>query len=212
MSELPGGPGPSQAEAVLRAIRLVCPRCGAGSLFSGLFRMHDACGNCGMRFNPEPGFYLGSIYINYGITVVGTGLIYALLVLGCGVSQRTALAACLFAAVAFPVWFFRYARSLLLALDSTVNRHQGRDSADASSLNAAGSIDGGRLESLRQDDASAGCLMGAALAIVILFGLLMAVVTLVFSGGFTSDEAPSGDRLDLSLLAVPFGIGYSSRA
>lgn len=211
MSERSNGRGPSRAEAFLRAIRLVCPQCGGGPLFAGFFRMHDGCANCGLRFSPEPGFYLGSIYINYGITVVGIGLLYALLVLGCGVSQRTALTACLVAAVAFPIWFFRYARSLLLALDSAVNRQQGRESADASSLGAASGIDVRRLESLRRDDASAGCLMGVALAAILLFGLLMAVVTLVFSGGFSSEGVPPGDRLDLSLLAVPLGIRYPSR-
>lgn len=212
MSELSKGRGPSMAGAFLRAVRLVCPRCGVGPLFAGFFRMHEGCANCGLRFSPEPGFYLGSIYINYGITVVGTGLLYALLVLGCGVSQRTALTACLVAAVCFPIWFFRYARSLLLALDSAVNRQQGRESADASSTGAAGGVDARRLESLRRDDASAGCFMGVAVALILLFGLLMAAVAVVFSGGLSSEGAAPGDRLDLSLLAVPLGIGYSSQA
>jgi gluconolactonase len=155
---------------IVRAFRLRCPRCGEGRLFGGLFRMHDACSACGASFRREQGFYLGSIYINYGATVIGTGALYALLVLGLGWSHEAALAACLVAAVAFPVWFFRWARSFLLALDGSVNRQQ-----------AAGADAPGGAAALAGDDARAGCAMGVALALILLFGLGMAVVTIVFA-------------------------------
>lgn len=132
--------------------------------------MNDACSTCGASFTREQGFYLGSIYINYGATVIGTGALYALLVLGLGWSHESALAACLAAAVAFPVWFFRYARSLLLALDGSVNRQQ-----------AAGADATGSTTALADDDARAGCAMGVALALILLFGLGMAIVTIVFA-------------------------------
>jgi hypothetical protein len=77
--------------------------------------MHDGCSACGLTFRREPGFYLGSIYINYGVTVILTGLLYAALVLGLGLPQQTALGACLAMAVVVPLAFFRQARSLLLA-------------------------------------------------------------------------------------------------
>jgi hypothetical protein len=57
-------------------------------------------------------------------TVIGTGALYALLVLGLGWSHAAALGVCLGAAVVFPIWFFRWARSLLLALDGAVNQQQ----------------------------------------------------------------------------------------
>jgi uncharacterized protein (DUF983 family) len=155
---------------LVRALRLRCPRCGTGRLFRGLFHMHGACSACGASFRREQGFYLGSIYINYGATVIGTGGLYALLVLGLGWSHESALAACLVAAVAFPVWFFRWARSLLLALDGSVNQHQ-----------AAGADAAGGVRALAGDDARAGCAMGVALALILLFGLGMAVVTILFA-------------------------------
>jgi len=173
---------------LVRAFRLRCPRCGEGNLFRGLFRMHDACSACGASFTREQGFYLGSIYINYGVTVIGTGALYALLVLGLGWSHESALIACLVAAVAFPVWFFRWARSLLLALDGSVNRRQ-----------AAGE-DAGGTESLAGDDARAGCAMGVALALILLFGLGMAVVTILFTveaeGAEVVPTVGSIERLD----------------
>ena len=163
---------------LVRAVRLRCPRCGEGRLFRGLFQMNESCSACGASFKREQGFYLGSIYINYGATVIGTGALYALLVLGIGWSHKAALAACLVAAVVFPIWFFRWARSLLLALDGSVNQQQ-----------AAGSDAPGGTKALAGDDARAGCAMGMALALILLFGLGMAVVTILFALDAEGGEA-----------------------
>lgn len=179
-------------EAIGRALALRCPRCGTGPLFRGWFRMHAACAGCGASFAREPGFYLGSIYLNYGVTVIVTGALYALLAGGLGVAPETALAACLVVAVVLPVGFFRHARSLLLAIDGSVNRRQ--------SPGDAGSGDGDtareHLAGLTADDGRAGCAMGVALALVLLFGLGMAVVTVLWSA---ANDAPdsAADAVDL---------------
>lgn len=31
--------------------------------------MHDRCTQCGLRFNREPGYFLGAMYISYGIAL-----------------------------------------------------------------------------------------------------------------------------------------------
>jgi uncharacterized protein (DUF983 family) len=204
---------------LVRAFRLRCPKCGEGQLFRGLFQMKESCSDCGASFKREQGFYLGSIYINYGATVIGTGALYALLVLALGWSHKAALAACLVAAVVFPIWFFRWARSLLLALDGSVNQQQ-----------AVGSDATGGAKALAADDARAGCAMGMALALILLFGLGMAVVTILFAinaeGGeaaartqqrspFASQTKPAGDqtipRLSSSAITASthFPIGHS---
>ncbi|MFM9059915.1 MAG: DUF983 domain-containing protein [Planctomycetaceae bacterium] len=172
--------------ALRRGLALRCPRCGVGRLFRGWFRMHDACLACGASFAPEPGFYLGSIYVNYGVTVIATGGLYALLVAGCGLTAEAGLAACLAVAVVLPVVFFRHARSLLLALDSAVNRRQSPDAVEASTPSE-------RLAELAADDGRAGCAMGVALALVFLFGLGMAVVTVVWSAHDAGPDAAAGD-------------------
>jgi uncharacterized protein (DUF983 family) len=166
-----------------------------GRLFSGLFRMNDACAACGASFMREQGFYLGSIYINYAATVILTGGLYALLVLALGWSHEAALAACLAAAVLFPVAFFRWARSLLLALDGTVNHQQAVDGDPSASAQA-----------LAGDDARAGCAMGVGLALILLFGLGMAVVTILFAvnaeAAETMPTVGSIERLDPRFLAA----------
>jgi len=163
--------------------------------------MRPACPACGLPFTREPGFYLGSIYINYGVTVIVTGGLYALLVLGFGLAHELALTACLAVAVALPVLFFRHARSFLLALDSSVNRHQSPQEAndrDGAAGDAAG-LTAGQLAALTSDDASAGCLMGFVLMLILLFGIGMAGVTIFFTGSTTPPNAKTdpADEVDL---------------
>lgn len=192
-------PGPGWATRFARATRLRCPRCGHGPLFGGSwFRMHPSCGSCGLSFAREPGFYLGSIYLNYGATVILTGAVYALMVLGLGFSTETALGTCLVAAVLLPLAFFRHARSFLLSLDCSVNQHQTRDDQTRDEQASAGDQAGlgtQKLAALAADDGRAGCAMGVTLALILLFGLGMAVVTLVFTGSALPPAAP-GDGLD----------------
>lgn len=152
--------------------------------------MHDACSGCGLPFTREQGFYLGSIYINYGVTVIVTGGLYGLLVAGLGSSHETALAACLLVAVVLPVLFFRHARSFLLALDGSVNRHQ-------QPAGATGEPREKHLAALTADDGRAGCAMGVALALILLFGLGMAAVTVLLTTGTSDQPTRHRDEVDL---------------
>jgi uncharacterized protein (DUF983 family) len=100
-----------------RGLRLRCPRCGEGMLFRSWFRMRSQCDWCGLKYEREPGFFLGSVYINYGLTAVLTTILY-LSLFAADVATPQTLLWCLTAfCLLFPIWFFRYARSLWLALD-----------------------------------------------------------------------------------------------
>jgi hypothetical protein len=140
--------------------------------------MEPRCPSCSLDFRREPGFYLGSIYINYGVTALTTIALYGLLVLGAGCSAEQALAACLAVAVALPMWLFRYARAFLLAIDSSVNSEPSSAPGDT-----GGPLTDAQLSSHRTNDGQAGCAMGIALTLVLVFALLMAVVTLWFAVG-----------------------------
>jgi len=191
-----GHPAPdaSRLTAFARGGLLRCPACGAGPLFRSWFRIHDACRACGASFLREQGFYLGSIYINYGVTVIVTGALYALLVLVVGTSHETALTACLVVAVAFPILFFRHARSFLLALDGSVNRYQQPATRDPTESAEA---DRAHLAALTADDGRAGCAMGVALALILLFGLGMAAVTILFATSMNDGPRRHDDAVDL---------------
>jgi uncharacterized protein (DUF983 family) len=170
----------SRLQPVMRAVWLRCPACGRGPLFHGPFTMAPGCSACGYSYKREPGFYLGSIYINYGVTVILTGLLYGFIVLGLRASHRVALAVSLVAAVALPVLFFRQARTFLLAFDNSVNANQSSHefgaAPDEESL--VSGLSTGHIERLKADDGNAGCMMGVVLALIMAFGLLMGGVTL----------------------------------
>lgn len=102
---------------VKRALLWKCPACGRGDLFRGLLLMQPRCASCGLPFQPEPGFYLGSIYINYGLTALITTTIYVGLLLTQGPPGRATQVSLLAFAVIFPVLMHRHARSLWLGFD-----------------------------------------------------------------------------------------------
>ena len=53
-----------------------CPRCREGNIFkhpvtklSKFNVMNENCPNCGVGFEPEPGFYQGAMFVGYAFTV-----------------------------------------------------------------------------------------------------------------------------------------------
>src|SRR4051794_2019947 len=42
-----------------------CPRCCRGKVFRGMFAMNDPCPVCGLVFQREEGYFLGSMYVSY---------------------------------------------------------------------------------------------------------------------------------------------------
>ncbi len=98
-------------------LRLRCPRCGRGKLFDGWFSMPKKCEVCGQQFEREPGYFLGSIYFNYGVTaIIVTAAALSMMMLT-EVSQQTLLLTLGAFCLLFPLWFFRYARALWMAWD-----------------------------------------------------------------------------------------------
>ena len=96
---------------------LRCPRCGARSLFRTWFTMHERCAVCHLRFEREQGYFLGAMYINYGVTVM-------LALIGSFALEywsRPSLTQQLVLWIGFcslcPVVFFRHSRGLWLAFD-----------------------------------------------------------------------------------------------
>lgn len=107
-----------------RALRLLqrgfclrCPLCGQGPLFAGWFAMHERCQHCRWRFEREPGYFLGAMYINYGVTVVIALLGYFALEYWAPVSLTMQLVLWVVFGTLFPVVFFRHARGLWLGFD-----------------------------------------------------------------------------------------------
>src|ERR1700704_5357518 len=52
-----------------------CPRCRMGrifrySIFRGFLKMCERCSVCNLKFEREPGYFLGAMYISYGLALV----------------------------------------------------------------------------------------------------------------------------------------------
>ena len=83
--------------------------------------MVPRCPVCGLTFERETGYFIGAIYINYGLTV-------GLAVGATSPSRRWfapppgwQVAVWGTFAVLFPLWSFRYSKALWLALDHLVD-------------------------------------------------------------------------------------------
>ncbi len=53
-----------------------CPRCREGEMFqfspfnlAKFSKMHDTCPNCHQKYEVEPGFFIGAMYISYAMSV-----------------------------------------------------------------------------------------------------------------------------------------------
>jgi uncharacterized protein (DUF983 family) len=55
-------------------LRQRCPRCRQGAIYERGFTMHERCPVCGLIYEPEPGYFVGSMYISYGMATIFLGL------------------------------------------------------------------------------------------------------------------------------------------
>ncbi len=59
-----------------RVLQNKCPNCGEGKVFkksTGIIRMpimFEKCEKCTYKFDREPGYFLGALYISYGFAVL----------------------------------------------------------------------------------------------------------------------------------------------
>ncbi len=105
-----------------RAFRLRCPRCGQTKLFRGLFRMEPTCTECGFKYEREPGYFLGSAYVNYGLTALIVTFSYIVLRLILRIENHILIGPLAAFCVLFPLFSFRYARAFWMAMDCHFDR------------------------------------------------------------------------------------------
>jgi uncharacterized protein (DUF983 family) len=66
----------SQRSGFEAALAGKCPQCRRGDMFEypliqirNFTKMHEACPHCGLRYEIEPGFFIGAMYFSYVVTV-----------------------------------------------------------------------------------------------------------------------------------------------
>ena len=118
---LPPKGWPRLRTLVSRAIKRRCPNCGGKGIFANWFSLKDTCPTCGAVFVREEGYFLGAYAINLIVAeFIGLGLVLVILFnVDLSLWEQEVIA--VGAAVALPVLFFPFARTLWMALDLYVD-------------------------------------------------------------------------------------------
>jgi uncharacterized protein (DUF983 family) len=59
---------------LMALLRQRCPRCRQGRVFRASLTMNPSCPVCGLSFEREEGYFLGAMYVSYGLSVCFLGL------------------------------------------------------------------------------------------------------------------------------------------
>lgn len=105
----------TRVQIVVRGLTNRCPNCGRPTLFKQgtFFQVNKNCSACGFQFerDNDEGFYLGSLSLNYGVTLVGFLVPVMLLAYYDVINGTTASILAIVGAFAFPALFYRSSRS-----------------------------------------------------------------------------------------------------
>lgn len=104
-------------------LRQRCPDCCRGRVFSGSFRMNEFCPRCGVKFEREPGYFFGAMYISYALSVPIIAGLTVLLWLTFPSSWELEWVVCLAGGLFLPLvpMIFRYSRILWMHVDRYVD-------------------------------------------------------------------------------------------
>ena len=105
----------TRAQIIARGLSNRCPNCGARTLFKPgtLFQVNKECPSCGLKIERanDEGFFLGSMSLTYGVTIVGFLVTVLLLYLGDVISGKVAAILAIVGAIGIPAVFYRSSRS-----------------------------------------------------------------------------------------------------
>jgi DNA-directed RNA polymerase subunit RPC12/RpoP len=103
----------TRVQIVARGLTNRCPNCGGRTLFKAgtLFEVNEACPQCGLKIERDEGFFLGSLSLNYGVTLVGFLLPVMLLAYFDVIGGTLAMILAGVGAILVPALFYRSSRS-----------------------------------------------------------------------------------------------------
>lgn len=105
----------TRVQIVARGLSNCCPNCGARTLFTqgSFFKINQECPACGFKIerSGDEGFFLGSMSLNYGVTLVGFLVPVMLLAYYKVISVTVAIVLAGIGSIVFPALFYRSSRS-----------------------------------------------------------------------------------------------------
>ena len=103
----------TRVQIVQRGFLNRCPNCGGKTLFleGSLFDLNKECPQCGLKIERDEGFFLGSMSLNYGVTIVVFLLPVMLLAYWGRIGTTLAIVLAGIGSIGFPALFYRASRS-----------------------------------------------------------------------------------------------------
>jgi uncharacterized protein (DUF983 family) len=103
----------TRLQIVARGLTNRCPNCGGRTLFKAgtWFQTNQDCPACGLRIERDEGFFLGSMSLNYGVTLVCFLTPVMLLAYKGVIGLTTAVVIAGVGSIVFPALFYRSSRS-----------------------------------------------------------------------------------------------------
>ena len=103
----------TRLQIVARGLTNRCPNCGGRTLFKAgtLFEVNRDCPACGFQIERGEGFYLGSLSLNFGVTLVGYLTPVLLLAFYHVIGTTTAGVLAVVGALGVPILLYRPSRS-----------------------------------------------------------------------------------------------------
>lgn len=119
-----------------RGITKRCPHCGSGHVFEAWFQMKERCPRCALRFEREPGFFVGAYLINFAVAIILLFIVCMAIVALKAVDNEADLTVPFvvgtIVAVGVPPFFYPFSKTVWSAIDigmTPLERHELDDAA-----------------------------------------------------------------------------------
>lgn len=97
-----------------------CPRCQEESMYqtsnpyalSQIFKMHERCSHCGLKYKIEPSFFYGAMYVSYAVGIAFAVAAFVITFLFIGTSLKTSFIAIVSTLVVFMPVIIRLSRNI----------------------------------------------------------------------------------------------------
>lgn len=97
-----------------------CPRCHQEGMYinknpfnlAQIYKMHEKCSHCGLRYKIEPSFFYGAMYVSYGLGVAISIAAFIISYVFIGTGLKTAFFAIIGTLVAFMPIIMRLSRNI----------------------------------------------------------------------------------------------------
>jgi len=123
-----------------RAALRRCPLCGSWRTFiCGWLRRHERCRTCGIRWNREQGFELGSVGLNFVLTfgTLAVGMVVAFVATAPDFPVLAMTVGFMLAAVGLPLFFYPFTNTIWLAVDLLAHKPEAAELTEAAQAVAA---------------------------------------------------------------------------